>query len=98
MAAPIQQANTTLTYVQPVTIPVTVPTQPMVSTSGQPQQFSNFCVLCTSIGRHCPNNYLLPIHPEWIDSKEEGKDLNKQDREEEEKQEAGDWDGTIQKA
>ena len=42
VAIPIQEAPTTVTYVQPVTIPAAVPTQPMVTTSGQPQQFPNF--------------------------------------------------------
>ena len=51
-----------------------------------------FCALSTPVGGQCPNNYLLPIHPEWSDLEEEEKDLNKQEGEE--KQE--DWDGTIQ--
>ena len=44
VAIPIQQAATRVTCVQPVTIQATVPTQPMVTTSGQPQQFPK--ILC----------------------------------------------------
>ena len=54
----------------------------MVSTSGQTQQVPNFFVLCTPIGKQCPDNYLLPIHPEWSDSEEEEKDLNRQEEKE----------------
>ena len=83
-AIPIQQTATKVTHAQPVTIPVMAPTKPVVTTSGQPQQFPKFCALCTLPGRQCLNNYLLPIHPEWSDSEEEEKDLTMQDREEEE--------------
>ena len=34
VAIPIQQAATTVTYVQPVSIPAIVPTHPMVTASG----------------------------------------------------------------
>ena len=77
VAVPIQQADTTVTYVQPVTVPGTAPTQSVITTSGQPQQLPNLCALCTTIGRECLNNFLLPIHPEWSDPEEEEKDLNK---------------------
>ena len=73
---------------QPVTIPATLPTQPVVTMSGQTLQVPQFCALCTLIGRQCPNNNLMPIHPEWSDPEEEEKDLNKQEE---------DWDGMIQK-
>ena len=69
----------------------------MVTTSEQPQQFPKYCALCTPTGRQCLNNYLLPIHPEWSNSEEEEKDLNKQIREEDEKQEMEDWDSIMQK-
>ena len=95
VAIPTQQAATTVTYAQPVTIPVTAPTLPVVTASGQPQQVPKFCALCTPIGRQCPNNYLLPIHPEWSDPEEEEKDPNKQ--EDKEKQAEEDGDSTIQK-
>ena len=96
VAIPVQQTAITVTYVQPVTVPAVTPTQLMVTVSKQPQQFPNFCGLCTPAGRQCLNNYLLPIHPEWSDdSEEEEKDLNKQNREE--KQEIEDWDSTMQK-
>ena len=39
---PIQQTATTVTYAQPVTILAAVPTQPVVTTSEQHQQFPNF--------------------------------------------------------
>ena len=77
-------------------IPVTSPTQPVVTTTGQPQQFPKFCALCTNLGRQYPNNYLLPIHPEWSDPQEEEKYFSKQE-EGEQKQEEEDWVGTIQK-
>ena len=79
VAIPIQQAATTVTCVQPVTILATVPNQPVITASWQPQQFPKFCALYTPVGRQCPNNYLLPIHPEWSDPEEEEKDLNKQE-------------------
>ena len=62
IAIPIQQAATTVTYTQPVTIPMTVPTQPVVTASGQPQQFQILCPMyfCR---KTVPNNYLLPIYP-----------------------------------
>ena len=74
----IQQAATTVTYTQPITIPATAPTQPVVTISGQLQQVPKFCALCTPMGRQCPSNYLLPIHPKWSDPEEEEKHLNKQ--------------------
>ena len=92
VAIPIQQAATTVTYVQAITIPATTPTQPVVTTSDQPQQVPQFCALCKPTGRQCPNNYLLPIHPEWSDPKQEE---NKQEGEENQDEE--DWDGIIQK-
>ena len=57
-----------------------------------------FCVLCTSTGGKCPNNYQLPIHQELSDT-EEQKDLCKQQKDEElEKQhEEEDWDNIRQK-
>ena len=70
----------------------TAPTHSVATTSGQPQQSPKLCPLCTPIGRQCPNNYILLIHPECSDPEEEKKDLNKQEKEEEQ-----DWDGTIQK-
>ena len=85
VAIPIQQTATTVTYAQPVTILATVPTQPVVTASEQPQQLPKFCALCTSTGRQCPNNYLLPIHSEWSDSEEEERDFNKENGEEEKK-------------
>ena len=36
VAVPIQQAATTVTYMQPIMIPATVPTQLMVTIAGQP--------------------------------------------------------------
>ena len=54
--------------------------------------------LCTPMGRQSPNKYMLPIHPEWSDPKEEEKDLNKQESKEElEKEEEEDRDDTGQK-
>ena len=75
----MQQAATTVTYERPVTIPSTVPIQPVVTTSEQPQQFPKFSPLCTPTGQQFLNNYLLPIQPEWSDSEEEGKALDKQE-------------------
>ena len=95
VALPIQQVATTGTYTQPITISATVPTQPVVTIAGQPQQFPTFCALCTPIGRQCLNNCLLPIHPEWSDSEEEKKGLKEQEEKEEQEEEV--WDGTIQK-
>ena len=37
VAVPIQHAGTTVTYMQPITIPMTAPTQPVKTVSGQPQ-------------------------------------------------------------
>ena len=93
---PMQQMATTVTYMQPITIAETVPTQLMVTVAGQPQKFPKFCALCTPIGRQNLNNYLLPVHPEWSNPEEDEKDHNKQQQEE--KQEEEDWDNTIQKA
>ena len=93
---PIQQAATTITYVQLVTSNNTLPSQCQPHLDS-PNRVPKFCALCTSIGRQCPNNYLLPIHPEWSNSEEEEKDLNRQDKEERETQQEEDWDGTIQK-
>ena len=75
VAIPIQQAATTVTYAQPVLIPATVPTQPVVTTSGQPQKVQQFCALCTPIGIQCQNNYLMPLHPECSDPEEEEEGL-----------------------
>ena len=44
VAVPIQQAATTFTYTQPITIPATGSTQPVVTVSAQSQQIQN-CVL-----------------------------------------------------
>ena len=57
----------------------------MVTVSGQSQQLPKLYALCTTIGRQCPNNYLLPIHPEWSDPEEEEKDLNEQEEKENKK-------------
>ena len=46
------------------------------------------------IGRQCPNNYQLPIHPEWSNLEEE-KDIRRQQKEEEQEKEEEDWDGTM---
>ena len=82
-------------YAEPAT--ATVPTQPMTSIPKQSQQPQSFCSLCMPVGRQCPNNYILPMHPEWSDLEEE-KDLSKQENEEEqEKKEEEEWDGTRQK-
>ena len=51
VAIPIQQTATKVTYAQPVTIPAAAPTQPVVTTSEQPQHFPKFCALCTTTGR-----------------------------------------------
>ena len=61
VAIPILQTPTIGTYAQPVT--VTAPTQPVATTSGQPQQPQKFCALFMPVGIHCLNNYQLPIHP-----------------------------------
>ena len=80
IAIPILQVATIGTYVQPGM--VTTPTQPVATTSEQPQQVPHVCALYMSIGRQFQNNYLLPIHPEWSNPEEE-KDHNKQQKEEE---------------
>ena len=74
VAIPILQVLSIGTYAQPVA--AIVPTQPVTTTSEQSQQFPKFCALCMSVGRQWPNNYLLPVHPEWSDQ-EEQKDLNR---------------------
>ena len=80
VAVPMQQMATTVTYIQPITIPATAPTQLIVTVAGQPKMFPKFCALCTPIGRQCPNNYLLPIHTNWSDPE---KEENKQEEGEE---------------
>ena len=92
---PILQAPTVDTFAEHVT--TTVPTQPMTNITEQPKQSQNFCALCTAVGWQCPNNYMLPIHPEWSDLEDE-KDLsNHENKEEQEKEKEEDRDGKDSK-
>ena len=69
LAIPILQAPTIGTQAQPVT--AMVPTEPVATTSEQFEQCLKFGALCTPVGRQCPNNYILPVYPEWSDPEEE---------------------------
>ena len=75
--------------------PPAAQTQHKLKQSKPVLNFSNFCHLCTPVGRKCPNNYISPDHSEWSDPEEE--DWNGETENEEESRNKETEQNSVQK-
>ena len=57
-------------------------------------QSPKYCVVCTPVGKLCPNEY--PITSDWQDDLEEGEESQEQVKEEDNISVCSDWDADLQ--
>ena len=84
------QADASFTFTQPATVKALVqatPTKPPVAISSQ--KTPGYCVTCTPLGKQCHRTYPMPLHSNWLDSKEEEKDPKEEEIE--------NWNGDIKR-